>query len=191
MEHPPASKGNFVLSFDGCIPFDVIQSYKRLLLAPFFGSGQLCPSMGWTRFAIHGVPVWEDYDNYKFFGPDAILQETRSLPGLWKAVFAMQPRWLKPVVDLTGDYSSITFAVSDPDGAITNTLLNGRAALFGKEVTVQKWIDKPALIQCSRCHALGHNKALRTRTCTLGKDSVKCHLCGGAHRSDKHDQHCL
>ena len=144
--------------------------------------------MGWTRFAIHGVPVWEDYDNYKFFRPDAILQETRSLPGLRKAVFAMQPRWLRPVADLTSDYSSITFAVSDPDGAITNTLLNGRAALFGKEVTVQKWIDKLALIQCSRCHALGHNKA--SRTCTLGKDSVKCHICGGAHRSDKHDQHC-
>jgi hypothetical protein len=182
----PHSKGNFVYSFDSCVPFDVIQSYERLLLAPFFGTGQLCPSMGWTRFVVHGVPVWND--EYNVFGPHAILQETRALPGLKKAVFAMQPRWLKPVANLEAHYSSITFAISDPDGMITNTLLNGRAALFGKEVTVQKWIDKPALIQCSRCHALGHNKA--SKTCPLGKDSVKCFICGGTHRAENHDQHC-
>ena len=100
----------------------------------------------------------------------------------------MQPRWLKPVDTIQSNYSSITFALSDPDGAITSTLLDNRAALFGKEVTVQKWIDKPVLIQCSRCHALGHNKA--SKVCTLGKDSVKCYFCGGAHKSERHDQHC-
>jgi hypothetical protein len=182
----PRSKGNFVYSFDGCIPFDVIQSYEWLLLAPFFGTGQLCPSMGWTRFVVHGVPVWSD--EYTAFGSHAILQETRALPGLKKATFAMQPRWLRPVANLEAHYSSITFAISDPDGVITNTLLNGRAALFGKEVTVQKWIDKPALIQCSRCHALGHNKA--SKVCSLGNDSVKCYICGGTHKSEKHDQNC-
>ena len=45
----------------------------------------------------------------------------------------------------------MTFAISDPDGAITSTLLKGRAALFGKEVTIQRWVDKPLLVQCSRC----------------------------------------
>ena len=182
----PRSKGNFVFSFDGCLSFDLIQSYERLLLEPFYGSGQLCPSMGWTRFLVHGVPVWDDYGTV--FGPHTILQEAKTLPGLKKAVFAMQPRWLKPVGSIGSAYSSITFAVSDPDGTITNTLLNGRAALFGKEVTVRKWIDKPALIQCSRCHALGHNKA--SKACPLGKDSVKCYICGGAHKSEKHDQQC-
>ncbi|KAI0263896.1 hypothetical protein BGY98DRAFT_940108 [Russula aff. rugulosa BPL654] len=181
-----ANKGNFVYSFDGCIPFDVIQSYEWLLLAPFFGTGQLCPSMGWTCFVVHGVPVWSD--EYTAFDSHAILQETRALPGLKKATFAMQPRWLRPVANLEAHYSSITFAISDPDGVITNTLLNGRAALFGKEVTVQKWIDKPALIQCSRCHALGHNKA--SKVCSLGNDSVKCYICGGTHKSEKYDQNC-
>jgi hypothetical protein len=163
-----------------------IQSYEHLLLEPFFGFGQLCPSMGWTRFLVHGVPVWGDDDIV--FGPDTLLREARMLPGLKKAVFAMQPRWLRPVDNIISAYSSITFAISDPDGAITSTLLNGRAALFGKEVTVQKWIDKPALTQCSRCHALGHNKA--SKACPLGKDSVKCYFCGGTHKSEKHDQHC-
>src|SRR6266849_1540213 len=84
----PRSKGNFVFSFDGCISFDVIQSYERLLLEPFYGSGQLCPSMGWTRFLVHGVPIWDD-KNYTVFSPQAILKEARALPGLKKAVFAM------------------------------------------------------------------------------------------------------
>jgi hypothetical protein len=100
----------------------------------------------------------------------------------------MQPRWLRPVDSINTLYSSITFAVSDPDSAITDALLNNRTALFGKEVSVQKWIDKPALIQCSRCHALGHNKA--SKVCPLGKDSVKCYICGGTHKSEKHHQHC-
>jgi hypothetical protein len=96
------------------------------------------------------------------------------------------PRGLPIPVPITN--STITFAVSDPDGKITSALLNDRATLFGKETTVRKWIDKPALIQCSHCHTLGHNKA--SKACPLGKDSVKCFICGGAHRSDKHDQLC-
>jgi hypothetical protein len=143
--------------------------------------------MGWTQFLVHGVPIWDD-ENYNVFGPQAILKEARTLPGLKRAVFAMQPRWLRPVENIESPYSSITFAVSDPNGTITSTLLSGRSALFGKEVTVRKWIDKPALVQCSRCHALGHNKA--SKACPLGKDSVKCYHCRGAHRSEKHDQHC-
>ena len=184
----PRSKGNFVFSFDGCIPFDTIQSYEQMLLEPFYGSGQLCPSMGWTRFVVHGVPTWAG-DHYDIYGPDEMLEEVRLMPGLEKAVFAMQPRWLRPVDTIETNYSSITFAVSDPDGVTTNALLNGRSALFDKEVTVRKWVDKPALIQCSRCHALGHNKT--SKACTLSKDSVKCYICGGTHSAEKHDKHCL
>jgi hypothetical protein len=182
----PRSKGNFVYSFDGNIPFDVITSYEHILLQPFHGSGQLRPSLGWTRLLAHGVPL-TDNDGL-VFDTEALMEEVRLLPGLKKAFFSMAPRWLKPIQRITGYYSSITFAISDPDGAFANTLMNNRAALFGKEVTIERWIDKPALIQCSHCHALGHTKA--SRICPLGRDSVKCFICGGAHRSEKHDQHC-
>ena len=182
----PCSKGNFVYSFDGNVPFDVIQSYEHILLAPFGGHGVLCPSMGWTRFLANGVPVWDDDDSP--FSPGELLEEVRTLPGLKKAFFAMQPRWLTHVDRISSLYSSVTFAISDPDGTISNTLLNNRAALFGKEVAVRKWIDKPAFIQSSRCHALGHNKA--SRVCTLSKDSVRCYICGGAHPAEDHHKLC-
>jgi len=182
----PRSKGNFVYSFDGNIHFDLIESYKRILLAPFHGSGKLSPSMGWTRLLAHGVPVFDE--SWTPSGPDALLKEVKAMPGLKRAHFAMPPRWLKPVGRIESNYSTITFAISDPDGSITNTLLNGRAALFGKEVEIQRWVDKPALIQCSHCHALGHIKT--SRACPLGKDSAKCFICGGSHKSEKHDQKC-
>ncbi len=183
----PCSKGNFVYSFDGNVPFNVIATYEHILLSPFGGSGKLNPSMGWTRLLAHGVPVWDD-NRWEAFGPEALLQEVKAMPGLEKAHFAMPLRWLKPADHISSTYSTITFAISDPDGTITNKLLAGRAAIFRKEVIIQRWVDKPALVQCSHCHALGHIRS--SRSCTLGKDLVKCYICGGAHPSDKHDQTC-
>jgi hypothetical protein len=182
----PHSKGNFVFSFDGCIPFDEIMPYEHILLGPFHGSGQLRPSLGWTRLLAHGVPFTDNEDNA--FGKAALLTETRTLPGLKKAHFAMEPKWLRDIGSINSKYSTITFAISDPDGSTVSTLLRERTALFGKEVTLRKWIDKPALVQCSRCHALGHIKT--SKVCPLGRDSIKCHICGGAHKSEEHDQKC-
>ena len=110
------------------------------------------------------------------------------MPGLKKAHFAMPPRWLKLVEQINSPYSLVTFAISNPDGTITSTLLNGQAALFGKEVTIQRWVDKPLLVQCSCYHALGHIKI--SRACPLEKDSIKCYRCGSTHLSEKHNQHC-
>src|ERR1019366_4609753 len=94
----------------------------------------------------------------------------------------------KPIGAIDYEYSTLTFAISDPDRSITNTLLKGRAALFGKETVIKRWVDKPLLVQCSHCHALGHSKT--SKACRLAKDSVKCHICGGTHSSEQHHQRC-
>jgi hypothetical protein len=167
----PRSKGNFVYSFDSNIPFDLIESYERILLTPFYGTGKLSPSMGWTRLLAHGVPVFDK--NWIATGPEELLKEVKTMPGLKKAHFAMPPRWLKPTNRIEMDYSTLMFAISDPDGSITNALLKGRAALFGKEVVIQRWVDKPALVQCWHCHALGHIRT--SRVCPLGKGLAKCY----------------
>jgi hypothetical protein len=85
----PCSKGNFVFSFEGHIPFDTIVSYEHILLAPFWGLGQLCPSLGWTRMIAHGI-LFMDNDDITI-GPDMLLMEVHTLPGLKKAFFAMEP----------------------------------------------------------------------------------------------------
>jgi hypothetical protein len=117
-----------------------------------------------------------------------ILAEVKAIPGLQKAHFAMAPRWLKPVEAIDYEYSTLTFAISDPGGTITDSLLLGRAALFGKETVLKRWVDKPILTQCSHCHRLGHSKV--SKACRLSKDSVMCYICGGAHMSEQHNQRC-
>src|SRR6266567_884284 len=85
------SKGNFVYSFDGNIPFDLIKSYKHILLMPFYGIGK--PLMGWICLLAHGIPVFNKY--WSTFRLEELLKEARSMLGLKKAHFAMPPQWLK------------------------------------------------------------------------------------------------
>jgi hypothetical protein len=120
------SKGNFVYSFDSNIPFDIIRTYEHILLTPFHSTGKLSPSMVWTQLLAHGVPVFNE-EYWAASGPEALLKEAKSMPGLKKAHFAMPLHWLKPVDRIETDYSTITFAISDLDGSITSMLLNGRA----------------------------------------------------------------
>ena len=109
----PRSKGNFVYSFNSHIPFDVITSYEHILLDLFHGVGQLRPSLGWTRLLAHGVPLLDNDD--RVFDSDALLKEVKTMPGLKKVQFAMPPRWLRPTDSISSHYSTITFAISDPD----------------------------------------------------------------------------
>ena len=53
-------------------------------LAPFYGTGKLSPSMGWTRLLAHGVPVFNE--NWVTTGPEALLKEVKAMPpGLKKS----------------------------------------------------------------------------------------------------------
>ena len=182
----PRSKGNFIFSFDGNIPFNCILSYKHILLGPFQGDSQLYPSLGCTCLLIHKVP-FTDNNNIPF-SLKVLLKEVCTHPGLKRVHFAIAPCWLKPLEHINPPYTSIMFAFSDPDSTVTNTLLQGRVALFGKEVTIKKWINKPPLVQCLHCHVLGHSKS--SKACPLSKSSVKCYICRGAHKSEEHDQKC-
>ncbi|KAF8257053.1 hypothetical protein EI94DRAFT_1819257 [Lactarius quietus] len=166
----PRSKGNFVYVFQGNVPFHFLQSFEEFLVSPFPGGGQLSPSIGWTKFVVHNVPIINDKDSV--CGPDVLEKEVHSLVGLKKVFFAQSPCWLIPVERMMGYYSALTFAISDPDGNMTARLLTEHQALFGKEVWIQKWVNKPPLIQCSRCHALGH--AASSKACNLPKGSSKC-----------------
>ena len=84
------SRGNFVYTLAGEVPFTLVQSYKHLLLVPFLGSSQLCPSLGWTRLLAHGVPIMDD----QVFGLDALLKEVQTLLGLENIFFALVPWWV-------------------------------------------------------------------------------------------------
>jgi hypothetical protein len=112
----PRSKGNFVYVFQGNVPFHFLQSFEEFLVSPFPGGGQLSPSIGWTKFVVHNVPVVDDEQT--IFGPDVLEKEVRSLAGLKKVFFTQMPCWLIPVDCMMSFYSALTFAISDPDGSM-------------------------------------------------------------------------
>lgn len=180
------SKGNFVFTMRGQVDFAFIQTFEHFLTGPFPGGGQLCPNQGWTKLLAHGVPIMDNEETV--FGPDDLLQEVRTMQGLRSVYFSSPPRWIKPVWQMATSYTSLTFAFSDPDGSISKQLLKGKQALFGKQVQIERWIDKPLLIQCGRCHALGH--AASSKSCRLPLDSVKCYICGKGHLTDAHNREC-
>ena len=180
------SKGNFVFTMRGHVKFAFIQSFEHFLTAPFPGGGQLCPNQGWTKLLAHGVPVMDNDDI--IFGPASLLQEVRSMQGLSNVYFSAPPRWIRPVGSLSSCYTSLTFAFSDPDGTITKQLFKERQALFGKQILLERWVDKPLLVQCGRCHALGHTAS--SKSCRLPPNSVKCYICGKGHLTDAHNREC-
>ena len=180
------SKGNFVFTMRGQVDFPFVQTFEHFLVGPFPGRGQLCPNQGWTKLIAHGVPTTDRGETV--FGPEDLLLEVRTMEGLSKVYFSSPPRWIRPVWNLSSTYSSLTFAFSDPDGSTTKQLFENKQALFGKQVQIERWVNKPLLIQCSRCHALGH--AASSRSCRLPPDSVKCFICGKGHLTDTHSREC-
>jgi hypothetical protein len=180
------SKGNFVFTMRGQVEFAFIQTFEHFLTGPFPDGGQLCPNQGWTKLLAHGVPVIDNDD--RVFGPGELLKEVRTMQGLGNVYFSPMPHWVKPVEKMASCHSSLTFAFSDLDSSITRQLLSGKQALFGKQVQIECWIDKPLLIQCGRCHTLGH--AASSKACRLPPDSVKCHICSKGHLTEAHDREC-
>ena len=180
------SKGNFVFTMRGQVDFAFIQTFEHFLTGPFPGGAQLCPNQGWTKLLAHGVPAKDNDDN--IFGQEDLLYEVRTMEGLRSVYFSSPPRWLKPVGQISTNYTSLTFAFSDPDGSITKQLFKGKQALFGKQIELERWVDKPLLIQCERCHTLGHMAS--SKACRLPPDSIKCYICGKGHLADSHDRDC-
>jgi hypothetical protein len=162
------SKGNYVYTLAGEVPFAKIQSYEQFLLAPFPGLFQLCPSLGWMRLLAHGVP-FTDNEGIAF-SPEVLLKKVRMLPGLHDTHFALSPQWVRLIEQVTTLYSFISFAFSDPDGMIIAKLLKERHGLFGKETCIEKWLDKPPLVQCSCCHKLGYTAT--SRSCPVPKGDI-------------------
>ena len=171
----------------GQVDFTTIQKFESFLIGPFPGGGQLCPNQGWTKLLAHGVPVLNNDD--LVFSPEDLLREVWSIPGLHNAYFSSPLHWVKLVEKMTSCYSSLTFTFSNPSGTITKQILGNKQALFGKQVQIERWVDKPLLLQCSHCHTLGH--AASSKACRLPSDSVHCYICGKGHLSDAHNQECL
>jgi hypothetical protein len=60
--------------------------------------------------------------------------------------------------------------------------------MFGRQVKFVRAGDSPSLVQCSRCHQVGHY--FSSPKCRLPLGQNKCFRCRGPHHSDNHDFKC-
>ena len=175
---------NYVYTFAGDIPFARITQIAHILLQPFPG-GILAPCSGWSRVIFHGTPV-SDPDSDAMYTDEQLMEELVRNPICSRLQFILPPTWVRHRELITSDASSISFTFVDRDGEITKTMKKAHLAMFGKPITFAKWVSRPPLSQCGRCHKLGH---IMNR-CSMPRDSVRCYKCGKGHNARDHDVLC-
>ena len=177
--------GNFIYTIRGKVEFPLVSSYSCFLLAPF-PDADLAPTGDWTWAQLRGVPIWNDQDSPR--SQEELLSALRTNPAFENAILTIAPRWQIPVERLEGETGTVVIAFCDPDGAIARQAREDHVFLFNSYVQFSISRPRPTLIQCTRCHQLGH--AHNSRVCRVPTDALVCFMCGGAHRSERHVQEC-
>jgi hypothetical protein len=175
---------NYVYTFAGDIPFARITQIAHILLQPFPG-GLLAPCSGWSRVIFHGTPV-SDPDSDAMYTKEQLMEELVRNPICSRLHFILPPSWVRHPDNIFSDTSSISFAFVDRDGEITKTMKKAHLAMFGKPVTFARWVSRPPLSQCGRCHKLGHI----ANRCSMPRDALRCYKCGKGHSAKDHDVCC-
>jgi hypothetical protein len=175
---------NYVYTFAGDIPFARITQVAHILLQPFPG-GILAPCSGWSRVIFHGTPV-SDPDSDAMYTKEQLMDELARNPICSKLQFILPPSWVRHPDNIASATSSISFAFVDRDGEITKTMKKAHLAMFGKPVTFARWVSRPPLSQCGRCHKLGHI----ANRCSMPRDSIRCYKCGKGHSAQDHNVSC-
>ncbi|KAI9444449.1 hypothetical protein BJY52DRAFT_1194295 [Lactarius psammicola] len=181
-----ANSHNFVYVFAGVVPFSTILQFSKALVEPL-GVGNPLPNKGWTFAQLRGVPT---SDGAGVIHPsDALLQEIRRVPFFTDAIFVSKPHWQLPVTSLAHSTRGVVqLAFIDESGARSVAAKRHGVGMFGTRTQFFLTGSKPFFAQCGRCHEIGH--ATNAPACKLGPNSVKCHICGGAHRGQDHGFHC-
>ena len=91
-----------------------------------------------------------------------------------------------PEIHSHASKGTVMFAYVDKDGEVTKKLSKEAIYMFGSQVQFITVGNKPIQQQCSKCWVLGH----KFGECKLGKDEVKCFVCGGKHHRFTHNYEC-
>ncbi|KAN0138731.1 hypothetical protein V8E53_003719 [Lactarius tabidus] len=178
--------GNFVYTIAGIIPPRDLMSLKSYLCRPFKGRTELVPTKGWTWIQLRMVPT-EDLDGC-VWGPDDLLNQFIANPCFQDALICIAPHWQGNPLNNDKEKSTVLVAIIDEDNAICQNALTHGVRMFGAQVKFLRCGDNPTLLQCARCHLLGHYAS--SSKCKMPKNGVKCYRCGGNHDGRDHDYEC-
>jgi hypothetical protein len=178
--------GNFVYTIAGIIPPCDLMTLKPYLCRPFKGHTELVPTKGWTWIQLQQVPT-EDLDGC-IWGPNDLLNQFIANPCFQDALICIAPHWQGNPLNNDKERSTVLAAIIDKDNAICQNALTHGVRMFGAQVKFLQCGDNPMLLQCSRCHLLGHY--VSSSKCKMPRNAIKCYRCGGTHDRRDHDYEC-
>ncbi|KAN0141595.1 hypothetical protein V8E53_000057 [Lactarius tabidus] len=178
--------GNFVYTLAGIIPPRDLMTLKPFLCSPFKGRTELVPTKGWTWIQLRGVPT-EDVDG-KVWGPEDLLAQFVANPCFQDALICIAPHWQGNPLNNDKLTSTVLAAIIDEDNHMCQNALTHGVRMFGTQVKFLHCGDNPSLLQCARCHLLGHYA--NSSKCKLPKGQIKCYRCSGPHDGRQHDYEC-
>ena len=176
---------NFVLVFAGQPTNDQVYKYRAVLTAPFGPGAHLVPQKGYVHMQLHGIPLVRG-SNGRPVPSSALMSEIKRNPVCNDILFVNAPTWVIRNDSPSKTHASVTFAMIDEDGSITQRLIRYPPSLFGATATARKRVPLPLITQCARCHMLGHS----VNRCKITRGVIICPLCGKDHRARDHHVKC-
>ncbi|KAH9030365.1 hypothetical protein EDB85DRAFT_1891660 [Lactarius pseudohatsudake] len=179
------NSSNFIWVLAGQVSDDRILSFEKWLCEPFAGS-VLIPNEGWTWAQVRGVPttdphgvIWEEHQ---------LLSELRNNELFKNALLPQAPRWQNGPGKIKTETATVMIAYCDKTGELSTLITRDRIYMFGQITKVVVAGDRPTIIQCGRCHEIGHNAS--APICRVPKTAYRCFICGGGHDGRDHSYHC-
>jgi hypothetical protein len=181
--------GNFVFRFAGNISPQVISSYQNSLCSHFPASESACvvPTTGWTWVQFRGVDVARrEGDSEIVYSADELHTAIRANPCFSDTTFCVRPHWQGNPANFRGPAATVIAAILDEDNSACQRASSEGVCMFGRRVKFVRAGASPSLVQCSRCHEIGHYYTSPKCKWT----SSRCFRCGGGHDARDHDFEC-
>lgn len=135
------------------------------------------------RYKVRINGVWTGRDGEGGYNtPDDLKEELeRFNPIMSRVSLIGKPRWMRAETDIQKkEHSSIVLEFAKEDDA--QTMLNAKyIAMYTNFCEVVHHADRPPVLQCSKCWAIGHH-------ISRCKYAMRCRLCAGEHNEKDHDK---
>lgn len=161
-------------------------SFNDYLCWPFPHGAQIVPAGDWMWAHLRGVRTTKSEG--MFYLPQELFEAVTANPCFHRAMMPVRPYWQGRPENYHFGHSTVIFAYVEKDLAVTNKALQSGVCMFGAEVRFIPVGDHPTIVQCTRCHEMGH--ARNSSFCKVKEGAVRCHRCGGPHDALDHGKHC-
>jgi hypothetical protein len=181
--------GNFVFRFAGNLSPLIISSYQTSLCSHFPASESACvvPTMGWTWVQFRGVDVARrEGDSEIIYTSDDLHSAIRANPCFNNTIFCVRPHWQGNPANFRGSTATVIAAIIDAENTTCQRASSEGVCMFGRRIKFVRAGASPSLVQCSRCHEIGHYYTSPKCKWT----SSRCFKCGGGHEARDHDFEC-